>query len=100
MPFKSAAENPTLDGLSLRDAVLSYANASEVFRLAARTLVNDWRDDPAVAMLETWRVKVWAHGRIPAVLDGEPAVFDHRADIAFTPMAFRALAPAPVAEVG
>ena len=25
MPFKSAAENPTLDGLSLRDAVLSYA---------------------------------------------------------------------------
>ena len=66
-----------------------------VFRVAARTLIDDWRADPAIATLETWRVHLWSRARIPAVLDGEPMFLGRQADVVFQPAAFRALAPLP-----
>jgi diacylglycerol kinase family enzyme len=83
---------------ALEAAVMSFASASEVFRLAARTLINDWRADPAIVTTETRRVHVWARGRIPAVLDGEPMFLGRKTDVVFHPVAFRALAPALVAQ--
>jgi diacylglycerol kinase family enzyme len=89
---------------ALEAAVMTFANASEVFRVAARTLIDDWRADPAIATRETWRVHLWARHRIPAVLDGEPLFLGREADVVFQPAAFRALAPAamvapPAAEI-
>jgi diacylglycerol kinase family enzyme len=82
---------------ALEAAVMTFANASEVFRLAARALTADWRGDPAIATAVTRRVHLWARGRIPAVLDGEPLFLGREADVVFRPVAFRALAPARVA---
>jgi diacylglycerol kinase family enzyme len=78
---------------ALEAAVMSFATASEVFRLAARTLMNDWRADPSIETVETWRVHLWARARIPAVLDGEPVFLGREADVVFRPAAFRVLAP-------
>jgi diacylglycerol kinase family enzyme len=83
---------------ALEAAAMSFASASEVFRLAARTLMDDWRADPAIVTAVTWRVHLWARGRIPAVLDGEPLFLGREADVIFRPTAFRALAPVPVLE--
>lgn len=79
---------------ALEAAVMTFANASEVFRLAARTLMADWRADPAIVTAETWRVQLWARGRIPAVLDGEPVFLGRESTVVYRPLAFRALAPA------
>jgi diacylglycerol kinase family enzyme len=82
---------------ALEAAAMSFANASEVFRLAARALMADWRADPTIVTAVTRRVRLWARGRIPAVLDGEPLFLGRQADVLFRPVAFRALAPLPLA---
>lgn len=42
--------------------------------------------------------RAWAHGHIPAVLDGEPTTLGPVVDFRFRPIAFRALVPRDGAE--
>lgn len=88
---------------ALEACVLDPRDAAEAFRLGARTLLagngGGWRADPAVTVEACREGRVWAHGRIAAVLDGEPHRFDPDLPIRFTPRAFRALAP-PAGEGG
>lgn len=80
----------------LEAAALDPANALEVFRLGLYAARGDWRADPAVEAGRCRTGRAWAGGRIPAVLDGEPARLDPVADFKFLPVAFRALVPRPV----
>jgi diacylglycerol kinase family enzyme len=77
----------------LEAAVLDIENAAEGFRLAAKTLFSDWRDDPTVETLTIKRVYASAAQPIPAILDGEPTQLPREAEIRFVQRAFRALAP-------
>ena len=80
---------------ALEAAALNVHNAIEAFRLGAAALLPgvDWRNDPTVTSTPVRRATAWASGRIPAVLDGEPVQLPRRVEVAFTPVAFRALAP-------
>ena len=77
----------------LEAAALDITDAREVFRLATRAVFADWRADPAVETQVIRKARVWARDSIPAILDGESVRLQRRADIAFLPCAFRALAP-------
>lgn len=77
----------------LEAATLDISDAREVFRLAARALFADWRADEAVETQVICKAEVWARDSIPAILDGESVRLKRRADVAFLPCAFRALAP-------
>ena len=57
-------------------------------------LTGGWRSDPVVQCDVVQRVEAWAHGRIPAILDGEPHRFDSPVQVSFHRSAFRALVPA------
>ena len=82
---------------ALEAAVLNPKGAAEAFRLGFRTLlsevVGDWRDDEAVSTACIQDGRVWAHGRLPAILDGEPTWLHKVSDIRFRRVAFKALAP-------
>lgn len=82
---------------ALEACVLDPHGAAEAFRLGARTLLagesGGWRADPAVSVEPCREGRIWAHGRIAAVLDGEPHRFDPDVPVRFVPRAFRALAP-------
>lgn len=92
MISKAMEENTGLEA-----AAMNPSDAMQAFRLAAHAVLDDWRQDPAVTTRATRRVAVRARSRIPAVIDGEPTLLRHRAEIRFVPRAFRALAPIPAA---
>ena len=83
---------------ALEVAALEMHSAREVFRLAFNGLVSDWRRDPGVIDQFARYGHVWARRSIPAILDGEIHRLQHGARFAFTPAAFRVLAP-PVVDV-
>lgn len=82
---------------ALEAAVLNPKGAAEAFRLGFRTLlsefVGDWRDDQSVNVNCIQTGRVWASGRLPAILDGEPTRLHKVSDIRFRQVAFKALAP-------
>lgn len=84
----------------LEAAAMNPADALEAFRLAAHAVFDDWRQDPAVTTKAIQSATVRARSRIPAVIDGEPALLGHEARVRFVRTAFRALAPNPAAAEG
>ncbi|MBO9710911.1 MAG: NAD(+)/NADH kinase [Caulobacter sp.] len=81
------------DEQALEAAALDPASAIDIFRLGVNTVAGNWRNDPSVVVGRCRVGKVWAGGRIPAILDGEPARLDEVVAIRFRPKAFRALVP-------
>jgi len=81
----------------LEAAAMNPSDAVQAFRLAAHAVLDDWRQDPAVTTRATQRVQLHARSRIPAVVDGEPLLLHHRAQVRFIRRAFQALAPIPAA---
>ena len=81
----------------LEAAAMNPADAGQAFRLAAHAVLDDWRQDPAVATRATQKVALRARSRIPAVIDGEPVLLRDEARVRFIRKAFRALAPIPAA---
>lgn len=85
------------DEQALEAAALDPTSALDIFRLGVNTVTGNWRNDPSVVVGRCRVGKVWAGGRIPAILDGEPVRLDDTVSIRFRPKAFRALVPnAPV----
>ncbi len=82
------------DEQALEAAALDPSNALDIFRLGVNTVTGNWRNDPSVIVGRCRIGKVWAGGRIPAILDGEPVRLDDTVAIRFRPKAFRALVPA------
>jgi diacylglycerol kinase family enzyme len=78
---------------ALEAAALDPSSALDIFRLGVSTVTGAWRDDPSVSVGRCRIGRVWAGGRIPAILDGEPARFGDTVHIRFHPKAFRALVP-------
>lgn len=78
---------------ALEAAALDPSSALDVFRLGFNAARGQWREDPSVSVGRCRIGRVWANGRIPAILDGEPARFDPDVAIRFRPKAFRALVP-------
>lgn len=81
----------------LEAAAMNPADALQAFRLAAHAVFDDWRQDPAVTTKAIQRATIRARSRIPAVIDGEPALLRHEAQVRFIRTAFCALAPNPPA---
>jgi diacylglycerol kinase family enzyme len=81
------------DEPALEAAGVSPAGAGEAVRLGLNAAFGDWRRDPAVEVQACRRARVWSSGRIPAVLDGEPARLNAITDVTFRPAALRVLAP-------
>lgn len=81
----------------LEAAAMNPSDAIQAFRLATHAVFDDWRQDPAVTTRAIQQATVRARSRIPAVLDGEPALLRHEARVRFIRTAFRALAPNPPA---
>ena len=81
------------DEQALEAAALNPSNALDLFRLGVNTVTGNWRNDPSVIVGRCRVGKVWAGGRIPAILDGEPIRLDDTVSIRFRPKAFRALVP-------
>jgi len=87
-----------MDGnTGLEAAAMNPADATQVFRLAAHAVFNDWRHDPSVTTKAIQRASIHARSRIPAVIDGEPILLTHQAKVKFIAKAFQALAPIPPA---
>ena len=84
----------------LEAAAMNPADALQAFRLAAHAVFDDWRQDPAVTTKAIQQATIRARSRIPAVIDGEPALLRHEAKVRFIRTAFRALAPNPPATEG
>jgi len=78
---------------ALEAAALDPSSALDVFRLGLNAARGQWREDPSVSVGRCRTGRVWAGGRIPAILDGEPARLDPKVSIRFRPKAFRALVP-------
>lgn len=79
----------------LEAAAMNPSDALQAFRLAAHAVFDDWRQDPAVTTKAIQQATIRARSRIPAVIDGEPALLRHEAKVRFIRTAFRALAPNP-----
>jgi diacylglycerol kinase family enzyme len=77
----------------LEAAAIDPHNAAQAFRLAFHAVADDWRNDPAVVVGRCKSGRVWASGRIPAILDGEPVRLGSSARIAYNRNACRILAP-------
>ncbi|HSV01585.1 MAG TPA: diacylglycerol kinase family protein [Phenylobacterium sp.] len=78
---------------ALEAAALDLNGAADAFRLGFHALVGDWRDAPAVETAPCGRGRVWAAGRIPALLDGELVRLNSQAEVAYRPAVARVLAP-------
>ena len=81
------------EDVGLEAATLDPRGALEGFRLGLSTLVGRWRQDPAVKVSVCRHAEAWAHGRVPAVLDGEPHRLTPPVVVHYRPRAFRALVP-------
>ncbi|OYX06221.1 MAG: diacylglycerol kinase [Caulobacter vibrioides] len=79
---------------ALEAAALDPKGAVEVFRLGMNAALGQWREDPSVSVGRCRSGRIWANGRIPAILDGEPTRLPPETAIHFRPEAFRALVPA------
>lgn len=79
----------------LEAAAMNLSDALQAFRLFAHAVFDDWRQDPGVTTKAIQQATVHARSRIPAVIDGEPALLRHEARVRFISTAFRALAPNP-----
>ena len=86
----SALDN---DAQMLEADILDPADAAEAFRLAFNALMGDWRRDPSVLATPCRRAKVWASGRIPAALDGEPVLLKSITEVVWRPAVARLLCP-------
>lgn len=82
------------DERSLEAVALDPETAAEAFRLALHAMFDDWRNDPSVERAKVRTVTVTGHGRVPVILDGETVRMGRTVKITFTPVAFRAIAPA------
>lgn len=78
---------------ALEAAALDPSSALDVFRLGFNAARGQWREDPSVSVGRCRTGAVWAGGRIPAILDGEPTRLDPKVSIRFRSKAFRALVP-------
>jgi diacylglycerol kinase family enzyme len=85
------------ENTGLEAAAMNPSDALQAFRLATHAVFDDWRQDPAVTTKAIQQASVHARSRIPAVIDGEPALLRHVARVRFIRTAFRALAPDPPA---
>ena len=81
------------DEPALEAAAINTHNSAQVFRLAMHAIADDWRNDPAVDVGRCVSGRVWASGRIPAILDGEPVRLGAGAELAYRKQACRVLAP-------
>lgn len=81
------------DEQALEAAVIDARNMAEVARLGFNALVDDWRKDPAVKALACHEARIWAAGRVPGVLDGEPVWLPAKASVDWRPSIARLLAP-------
>lgn len=88
------------DARALEAAALDPSSALDVFRLGLAAARGQWRQDPSVSMGLCRAGRVWARGRIPAILDGEPVRLGSEAQIRFRPKAFRALVPPAIEAAG
>lgn len=79
---------------ALEVAALNPRNAADLVALGLHAALGDWRADRNVRTDLARRMRVWAKGRIPAILDGETVHIGTVADVRFRPEAFRALVPA------
>lgn len=85
------------DEQALEAAAIDPRSFVDVARIGIASLVDDWRNDPAVEVRSCRSAGVWAAGRIPAVLDGEPARLAATARVTWRPRVARILAPPPEA---
>lgn len=85
------------ENTGLEAAAMNPSDAAQAFRLAAHAVFSDWRQDPAVTTKAIQRATIHARSRIPAVIDGEPILLAHEANVKFIRKAFQALAPIPAA---
>lgn len=81
------------DEKGLEVAAMDVDGALDAFRLAFNAVARDWRDDPDVDAKPAIQAHIFARRSLPAILDGEPLKLGNRAEIRFTPKAFKALAP-------
>ena len=81
------------DAQMLEADVLDPAGAAEAFRLAFNALMGDWRRDPSVFATPCRRARIWASGRIPAALDGEPVLLKSITEVDWRPAVARILGP-------
>ncbi|HEY2051562.1 MAG TPA: diacylglycerol kinase family protein [Caulobacteraceae bacterium] len=77
----------------LEAAAIDTRSAGEMLRLGVNTLLDNWRNDPAVVRAKVRKVVVTGHGRIPLTVDGELMRLGRRVEIEFIPLAFRSLVP-------
>lgn len=89
-PLVSTAQDA--DEQALEASAVDPSSALDIFRLGVSAVTGDWRDDPSVSVGRCRVGRVWARGRIPAILDGEPVQLGAQARIRFRPRAFRAVA--------
>jgi diacylglycerol kinase family enzyme len=82
----------------LEAAAIDTRSAGEMLRLGVNTLLDNWRNDPAVVRAKVRKVVVTGHGRIHLTVDGELVRLGRRVEIEFTPFAFRSLIPAESGE--
>jgi diacylglycerol kinase family enzyme len=81
------------DDQALEAAIIDPQGLAQAARIGLSAMVADWRNDPSVTSLTCRTAGVWAAGRIPAVLDGEPARLPSTARIEWRPQVARILAP-------
>lgn len=89
-PLTSRAMND--DEAALEVAALDPSGAAEAFRLGLQAMLGDWRDAPSVQVTRSRAVRVWAAGRIPALLDGESVRLERIAEVRYRPEVVRLLA--------
>lgn len=82
------------DTQALEAAVFDFDSAADVFRMGVHAMIDDWRSAPDVHATPVAAARVWAAGRIPAVLDGEPTRLPSMAQVLWRPRVARVLAPA------
>jgi diacylglycerol kinase family enzyme len=81
----------------LEAAAIDSVTAGDVLRLGFHALMDDWRLDPAVTRAKITSATIKGHGSVPVILDGERVKMGREVEVRFLPLAFRALAPAPIA---
>lgn len=81
------------DEQALEVAAIDPKGLADVARMGIKAIVDDWRNDPAVEVQSCRSAGVWAAGRIPAVLDGEPVRLNATTRVIWRPKVARILAP-------
>ncbi|MDP3745939.1 MAG: diacylglycerol kinase family protein [Phenylobacterium sp.] len=81
------------DAQALEVAAIDPKGLAEAARMGIKAIIDDWRNDPAVEVRSCRSAGVWAAGRIPAVLDGEPVRLSATTRVTWRPKVARILAP-------